>query len=89
MAKFLNSDLIARVMELCRDDYDLLYRCSLVDWEFNQAASRMLYAHVVISPMFKPVLDLKDTGSIPLGWCLGIDGSNGAEKLELFIRDSI
>ncbi|CAA7262648.1 unnamed protein product [Cyclocybe aegerita] len=65
MAKFLNFDLIARVIELCRDDYGLLYHCSLVNWEFNRAASRMLYAHVVISPMFKPVLNLRDTSSIP------------------------
>ncbi|KAF8904781.1 hypothetical protein CPB84DRAFT_1677109 [Gymnopilus junonius] len=57
-------DIIARMMEICRDDYDLLARCALVNWEFNQAASRMLYWHVVISPAFSPVLNLRDTGAI-------------------------
>ncbi|KAF8182927.1 hypothetical protein BJ912DRAFT_977178, partial [Pholiota molesta] len=47
-------DLILRVLELCCDDYAFLFRCSLVDWEFNRAASR-----------FKPVLNLRDTNPVP------------------------
>ncbi|KAF8968746.1 hypothetical protein BDZ97DRAFT_1797828 [Flammula alnicola] len=58
-------DLIARVMELSRDDYALLFHSSLVNWEFNRAASRMLYSRVVVSPHFKPVLNLRDTNPIP------------------------
>ena len=59
-------DIIARVMEGCQDDYDLLARCALVSWDFNGAASRMLYSRVVISPPFSPVLNLRDAGSIPV-----------------------
>jgi len=59
-------DLIARVMEICRDDYGLLYECSLVSWDFNQAVTRILYSRVVLSPPFRLVLDLSDTSSIPV-----------------------
>lgn len=59
-------DLIAHVMELCYDDYYLLFQSSLVNWEFNRAASRILYSRVVVSPQFKPVLNLRDTSSIPV-----------------------
>ncbi|KDR81885.1 hypothetical protein GALMADRAFT_240158 [Galerina marginata CBS 339.88] len=65
MAAKLVYDLIVRVMELCHDDYGLLAQCALVNWEFNRAASRMLYSKVVLSPHFKPVLDLRDAGAIP------------------------
>ncbi|KIM41940.1 hypothetical protein M413DRAFT_445142 [Hebeloma cylindrosporum] len=58
-------DIIARVVELCCDGYHLLFQCSLVNWEFNRAASRVLYSRVAISPQFKAILDLRDTGSIP------------------------
>jgi len=62
----VNYDVVVRLMDLFRDDYDLLFRCSLVNWEFNRAASRTLYRLVVISPVFQRVLNLKDTGSIPV-----------------------
>lgn len=59
-------DLILRVLELCCDDYAFLFRCSLVDWEFNRAASRVLYSRVVIAPKFKPVLNLRDINPVPV-----------------------
>jgi hypothetical protein len=62
----LPSDIFNHILEMASDNYDFLYRCSLVNWEFNHAASRLLYFLVVLSPRFKPVLDLRDTGSIPV-----------------------
>ena len=62
----LHYDLISCVMEFCRDDSSLLYQCSRVNWGFNQAATRILYSRVILSPPFRPVLDLSDTSSIPV-----------------------
>jgi len=59
-------DIVNRILELSADNYGLLYHCSLVNWEFNYAASRLLYFRVVLSPLFRPVLNLRDTGSIPV-----------------------
>lgn len=56
----LSYDLLLRIFEICKDDYRTLYRCSLVNWDFNRAASRMLYARVVLSPPFRPSLSLRD-----------------------------
>ena len=58
-------DIISHILGLS-EDYGLLYHCSLVNWEFNRAASQMLYLHVVLSPPFRPMLDLRDTGLIPV-----------------------
>ena len=62
----LASHIVNHILEFTADSYGLLYRCSLVNWEFNRAASRLLYFRVVLSPPFQPVLNLKDTGSIPV-----------------------
>ena len=59
-------DIITQILELAADDYGLLFQCSLVTWEFNHAASQLLYSHVVVSPPFRRVLNLRDTGSIPV-----------------------
>lgn len=55
-------DLLLHVLDHFHDDYGTLYRCSLVNWEFNRAALRLLYSRVVFSPPFRPVLNLKDRG---------------------------
>lgn len=65
-AVYLPYDLIACVMETCRDDYPLLYQCSLVNWHFNQIVTRILYSRVILSPPFRPVLHLSDIDSIPV-----------------------
>ena len=66
----IDRDLVPPILEDLRDNYDVLYNCSLVCKEFNVTASRLLYCHVVFSPPFRPVLNLKDRGrltvSIPL-----------------------
>ena len=62
----LASHIVDHILEISGDDYGFLYRCSLVNWEFTHAASRLLYFRVVLSPPFKPVLNLRDTGSIPV-----------------------
>ena len=59
-------DLIAHVIEICCDDYHLLFQSSLVNWEFNRVASRILYSRIVVSPQFTPILNLRDTNSIPV-----------------------
>lgn len=61
-------DIVLRVLDLhrARDDYGLLARCALVNWEWNRAASRVLYEHIVVAPRFNAVLDLRDKGAIPV-----------------------
>ncbi|KAF9526215.1 hypothetical protein CPB83DRAFT_940082 [Crepidotus variabilis] len=67
MTLTLNFDLIARILEFIQDDFKLLANCSLVNSEFNLAASKLLYRRVVVSP--KPesqqVLNLINPGAIP------------------------
>ena len=59
-------DIVTQILEFAADDYGLLFQCSLVTREFNCAASQLLYFHVVVSPPFRRVLNLRDTGSIPV-----------------------
>jgi hypothetical protein len=66
MPSLLVYDLIARILDLLSADYDLLSRCALVDFEFNRAASRLLYARVVVAPKLSLALDLRDTTGIPV-----------------------
>jgi len=65
----ISYDIIARILEFCGQDYALLFHCSLVNWQFNLAASKMLYSTVVICPKFNPVaiLNLRDIGALPVG----------------------
>ncbi|KAJ6615376.1 hypothetical protein B0H10DRAFT_1801539 [Mycena sp. CBHHK59/15] len=55
----LSYDLLLLVLDVLGDQYDALYQCTLVNWEFNRAASRILYSRVVLSPAFSPTLSLK------------------------------
>lgn len=59
-------DVIFRILGYHRDDYDQLFRCSLVNKEFNRAASNMLYYRVVLSPPVSRLyqLNLRDTGAV-------------------------
>ncbi|KAF9006991.1 hypothetical protein BDQ17DRAFT_1238451 [Cyathus striatus] len=63
----LHYDLLVYILEPYHDDYSLLSRCALVNWEFNRAASKLLYFRVVLSPPFRPVLNLRDPGFISAG----------------------
>lgn len=62
MSATLSYDLLVRILDHFRDDYPTLYSCSLVNWEFNHAASKILYSRAVLSPPFQRVLDLRNTG---------------------------
>lgn len=62
--RMIDSDLVPPILEALRDNYDALYKCSLVCKEFNVTASRLLYCHVVFSPPFRPVLNLRDRGGL-------------------------
>ena len=53
-------DILLPVFEILQREYDDLYRCSLVNRDFNEIATKFLYSEVVLSPLFRPVLDLKD-----------------------------
>src|ERR1700691_645210 len=53
-------DTLLPVLELLERDYGDLYRCSLVNRDFNEMASKVLYSRVVLSPPFRPSLDLKN-----------------------------
>ncbi|KIM89935.1 hypothetical protein PILCRDRAFT_812719 [Piloderma croceum F 1598] len=59
-ASQLGYDVLLQVLEMFRDDYGNLYRCSLVNREYNEIASKILYSRVVLSPPFSRGLNLKD-----------------------------
>ncbi|KAF5375445.1 hypothetical protein D9615_007974 [Tricholomella constricta] len=63
MASYLSYDILVQVLELLTDDLPSLYHSSLVNWDFNHAASRILYARIQYSPLHRHVLDLKDRGT--------------------------
>lgn len=58
----VNYDILIHVVEQFRNDYDMLFKCSLVNWEFNRTASHLLYSRVVLSAPFRSLLDLRDNG---------------------------
>lgn len=60
----IDYDLLLRVLAYLRDNYDALYKCSLVCKDFNITASWLLYRRVVLSPPFRPVLNLRDRGAL-------------------------
>jgi len=62
----LLDDLLHHVFQEFSEDYRALYQFSLVNWNFNNVASKLLYTRVEYSPPFRPVLDLKDRGEIPV-----------------------
>lgn len=65
----LSYDLLLHIFEVLYSDYESLYRCSLVNWEFNQVASKLLYAQVQYSPSDQgPTLNLKDRGTLPVSY---------------------
>jgi F-box-like len=57
----LPHDVLLLVLGNLDQDQATLYHCSLVNKEFNSAASKALYTRVLISPPFQAVLDLKAT----------------------------
>ncbi|KAG2005739.1 hypothetical protein CC2G_002118 [Coprinopsis cinerea AmutBmut pab1-1] len=59
-------DVLLRSLEFFRGDYGALYRFSLVNKDFNRAASTLLYSRVVLSPPPSHALqiNLKDAGAI-------------------------
>jgi hypothetical protein len=66
MAAKLYNDVLLSSLEYYCDDYAQLYLISLVNKEFNRAASSMLYYRVVLSPPTSLLhrLNLMDTGAI-------------------------
>ena len=54
------SDILLPVLEIFEGDYCTLYLCSLVNREFNEIATKLLYSRVVLAPPFRPGLNLKD-----------------------------
>lgn len=54
-------DVVLRVLEALTEDAPLgiLYSCTLVDRQFNNAASKLLYKRVVLSPPFTRTINLK------------------------------
>ncbi|KAJ7682854.1 hypothetical protein B0H17DRAFT_1075127 [Mycena rosella] len=55
MSGFFPNDLLCLLLEGLVDDSPVLSQCALVNWDFNRAASRVLYSRVVLSPAFKPI----------------------------------
>ncbi|KNZ77318.1 hypothetical protein J132_05746 [Termitomyces sp. J132] len=55
-------DIHVQVLAFLHDDRISLYNCALVDRNFNNAASKVLYRRVCYSPEYRHVLDLKDRG---------------------------
>lgn len=50
----LFSSVLVTILEIFRGDYRTLYRCSLVNRQFNGIASSVLYSNVIVplSPFF-------------------------------------
>jgi hypothetical protein len=44
------NDLLCLILDLFAEDRVALLKCCLVNWEFNHAASRVLYSQVVLQP---------------------------------------
>jgi hypothetical protein len=64
-------DALLHVLDIVSSDYHALYQCSLVNWEFNRAASRLLYARIKLSPPFQRAIYLKSRAAliyVCLGW---------------------
>ncbi|KAK2465510.1 hypothetical protein APHAL10511_002402 [Amanita phalloides] len=57
-------DFVPHILDALCDNYNALYKCSLVSKDFNVIASRLLYHRVVFSPPFRPVLNLRDRGTL-------------------------
>ncbi|KAH9886922.1 hypothetical protein C8Q73DRAFT_748707 [Cubamyces lactineus] len=55
----LSYDVLMLVFDWIRDDYPVLFACSLVNRTFKEAAITYLYRKVTYSPAFSPVLDLR------------------------------
>ena len=52
-------DILCLVFRFLENDQGTLYFCSLVNKVFNLAASKTLFRKIVISPVFRPILDLR------------------------------
>ncbi|KAF9463355.1 hypothetical protein BDZ94DRAFT_1259156 [Collybia nuda] len=61
----LSYDTLLCVFDTFADNYGTLYQFSLVNWEFNKAASGLLYRRIKLSPPFQRALDLKDRSTLP------------------------
>jgi len=59
-------EVLLHILSFLSADDCALYQCTLVNREFNLAASSVLYARVTLSPPFKRVLDLRDKGDLPV-----------------------
>lgn len=61
-------DIIAAILDCIEYDLSFLAQSSLVNKEFNVAASKLLYRTVVVSPPPKSsrTLNLKEINSIPV-----------------------
>ncbi|KAI3604225.1 hypothetical protein WG66_010115 [Moniliophthora roreri] len=56
-------DLILYILSFLADKSQILYRLALVNREFNQAASKILYAQVILCPSYHHIApNLKDNG---------------------------
>ncbi|KAJ7145780.1 hypothetical protein C8R44DRAFT_1934 [Mycena epipterygia] len=55
----LSYDLLHLALDILRDETATLYRCTLVNWEVNRTASRILYSRVELSPEFRPTTNPK------------------------------
>ncbi|KAJ7079604.1 hypothetical protein B0H15DRAFT_858415 [Mycena belliarum] len=53
-------DLLFMLLNFLIDDKLSLYRATLINWEFNRAASRVLYSHIILSPAFEPNGNMED-----------------------------
>ncbi|KAF8918376.1 hypothetical protein CPB85DRAFT_1281794 [Mucidula mucida] len=65
MPPVLDDDSLLCVLECLACDSATLSICAQVSTQYNNLASKLLYAHVVWSPQFKPRLNLRDDGLPP------------------------
>ncbi|KAF9017672.1 hypothetical protein BDZ89DRAFT_1074608 [Hymenopellis radicata] len=65
MSPVLDDDSLLCVLECLADDSATLSVCAQVSKQYNNLASKLLYARVVWSPQFQPRLNLRDDGLPP------------------------
>ncbi|KAK0478760.1 hypothetical protein IW261DRAFT_185830 [Armillaria novae-zelandiae] len=65
MIPILDDDVLCCILEELHSNYAALGTCALVSRSLNRLATKILYSKVVWSPIFRPIINLKDKGLPP------------------------
>ncbi|KAK0213514.1 hypothetical protein IW262DRAFT_311297 [Armillaria fumosa] len=65
MVPILDDDVLCCILDELHSEYAALRTCALVSRSLNRLATNFLYSKVVWSPVFRPIISLKDKGVPP------------------------